>query len=88
ALFRAQIDGILPYTAQTPFTVADAYVTGGQVMAAEDVPEGNDLLKKELQEKLDQVTEKAKEEVKNIGGKVIEKSKELVREIWNRLPRP
>lgn len=87
-LFRAQIDGILPYTAQTPFTVADAYVTGGQVMAAEDVPEGNDLLKKELQEKLDQVTEKAKEEVKNIGGKVIEKSKELVREIWNRLPRP
>lgn len=88
ALFRAQIDGILPYTAQTPFTVADAYVTGGQVMAAEDVSEGNDLLKKELQEKLDQVTEKAKEEVKNIGGKVIEKSKELVREIWNRLPRP
>lgn len=88
ALFRAQIDGILPYTQQTPFAVADAYLTGGQVMAVEDVPQASNNGTSEWQEKLNQVTGKAKEEAKNIGGQVIEKSKELIRDIWDRLPQP
>ncbi len=34
-VFKSAAEGILPYTSKTGFSVADAYATGGQVVAAD-----------------------------------------------------
>ncbi|MFP9210051.1 penicillin-binding protein, partial [Enterococcus faecalis] len=36
-VFKSAAEGILPYTSKTGFSVADAYATGGQVVAADQV---------------------------------------------------
>ena len=84
-MFKAQAEGILPYTQQTPFTVADAYATGGKVMAAEDVPMQEEV-PPAWKEEVDKVTEKAKEGAKEFGKKVFEKSKDILRDLRDRLP--
>lgn len=84
-MFKAQAEGILPYTQPTPFTVADAYATGGKVMAAEDVPTQEEV-PPAWKEEVDKVTEKAKEGAKEFGKKVFEKSKDILRDLRDRLP--
>lgn len=88
ALFKAQAEGILPYTKQTPFAVADAYWTGGKVVAAEDVPnpetqtDNNEKWKAEIED----FTERAMNKGKELGGKAIEKGKEALRGLRDLLP--
>ncbi|MGX7150054.1 PBP1A family penicillin-binding protein [Enterococcus ureasiticus] len=69
-VFSSQTQGILPYTAQTPFTVADAYATGGVVQPASEVPttENDDAWKDSVKDIGGQV----KEGAKDIGGKIKE----------------
>lgn len=84
-MFKAQAEGILPYTNQTAFTVADAYETGGKVMTPDEVPtqkEEEPGWKKEVEK----VTDKAKEEAKEVGKKIINKSKDILRGFIDRLP--
>ena len=85
-MFKAQAEGILPYTQQTPFTVADAYLTDGKVMAVEDVPITEETTPPAWQQELDKFTDKAKKEVKDVGGKVFEKTKDILRGLRDRLP--
>lgn len=73
-VFSSQTQGILPYTQQTPFTVADAYVTGGVVQPAAEVAanENNDAWK---------------DSVKDIGGQVKEGAKDIgskIKEGWDK----
>jgi penicillin-binding protein 2A len=72
-VFSSQAQGIMPYTAQTPFTVADAYATGGIMQAAGEVPSVND--------------EAWKDNVKEIGGQVKEGAKDIsgkIKEGWDK----
>lgn len=88
ALFKAQAEGILPYTPQTPFSVANAYWTDGKVMAAEDVPDPETQVDKteKLKEEVEVFTERATIKAKEIGGKAIEKGKEVLRGLRDLLP--
>lgn len=69
-VFSSQTQGILPYTAQTPFSVADAYATGGIVQEAGTTAQtgNNDAWKDSVKDIGDQVQEGAKD----IGGKIKE----------------
>ena len=88
ALFKAQAEGILPYTPQTPFTVGDAYWTGGQVVAAEDAvdPATKNEEVEKWKEEVDDLAERAKVKAKEVGGKAIEKGKEVLRGLIDLLP--
>lgn len=73
-VFSNQAQGIMQYTAQTPFSVADAYATGGEVVAADQVPssESDDAWK---------------DTVKDIGGQVKDGAKDIggtIKEGWER----
>lgn len=68
-VFKSAAEGILPYTSNTSFSVADAYATGGEVVPADQVDnpsEAEDNAEK-WKENLDQYGEKAKEGLKNFG---------------------
>lgn len=88
ALFKAQAEGILPYTAQTPFTVADAYWTGGKVMAADEVPDPETQTDKSDQwkEELGDFTDRALNKGKEVGKKAVEKGKDVLRGLRDLLP--
>lgn len=81
-VFSSQAQGILPYTSQTPFTIADAYATGGEMKdAAELLPKNNDAWKDSVKEISGQVTEGAKD----ISGKIKEGAADLggkIKEGW------
>ncbi|WP_407856029.1 PBP1A family penicillin-binding protein [Enterococcus hailinensis] len=62
-VFKAEAESILPYVKQSAFNVADAYATGGQVVAADQV---------NTQEDSSSDSSKWKEDLKDIGGKVSE----------------
>lgn len=85
-MFKAQAEGILPYTQQTPFTVADSYLTGGKVMAAEDVPTVEETNPPAWQQEAEKFVDKAKQEAKEVGGKIIEKTKDFLRGLRDRIP--
>ena len=61
-VFKAEAESILPYAGQYSFEVADAYATGGQVVAADQVNQGE----------TNGDTSKWREELKDIGGKASE----------------
>ncbi|MHC5268506.1 PBP1A family penicillin-binding protein [Enterococcus sp. LJL98] len=88
ALFKAQAEGVLPYTAQTPFAVANAYWTGGKIQAADEVTapteesEQTDRWKEELEDFTDRALQKGKE----VGKKAIEKGKDVLRGLRDFLP--
>lgn len=72
-VFSNQTQGILPYTTQTPFTVADAYATGGIVQPAGEVPTNDN-------------SDAWKDSVKDIGGQVKEGAKDIggkLKEGWD-----
>lgn len=62
-VFKAEAESILPYVKQSTFNVADAYATGGQVVAADQV---------NTQEDSSSDSSKWKEDLKDIGGKASE----------------
>lgn len=62
-VFKAEAETILPYVKQSAFNVADAYATGGQVVAADQV---------NTQEDSSSDSSKWKEDLKDIGGKASE----------------
>lgn len=62
-VFKAEAESILPYVKQSAFNVADAYATGGQVVAADQV---------NTQEDSSSDSSKWKEDLKDIGGKASE----------------
>ena len=68
-VFKSAAEGILPYTSKTGFSVADAYATGGQVVAADQVGNtGNSNGESgNWQDNLNQYGEQAKEGLKNFG---------------------
>ncbi|MBL1224256.1 PBP1A family penicillin-binding protein [Enterococcus sp. BWR-S5] len=73
SVFNSQASGILPNTPNTPFTVADAYATGGAVVGASEdgtIDDGSNW----------------QDNVKDIGGQVQEGAKnigEQIKEGWN-----
>lgn len=68
-VFSSQAQGILPYTAQTPFTIADAYATGGVMQAAGEVPAVN---QDDWQDSMKEIGGQVKEGAKDVGGKIKE----------------
>lgn len=87
-VFQSEASGILPYSAGNSFTVADAYATGGKMMAADEVNENqsqNDQEWNEIKEKaqkgLDSFKEKAKEGLDVFG----EKAKDALQQFRDRL---
>ncbi len=86
-VFQSEASGILPYSAGNSFTVADAYATGGKMMAADEVDENqsqNDQEWNEIKEKaqkgLDSFKEKAKEGLDVFG----EKAKDALQQFRDR----
>lgn len=85
-IFKAEAESLLPYSQGTQFQVADAYWTGGKLMAADEVPDpesstsqnGNDW-----QQTIDDFAESAKEGMKEFGSKIKEGTKELFGGLWN-----
>ncbi len=85
-IFKAEAESLLPYSQGTQFQVADAYWTGGKLMAADEVPDpesstsqnGNDW-----QKTIDDFAESAKEGMKEFGSKIKEGTKELFGGLWN-----
>ncbi|OTP06811.1 penicillin-binding protein [Enterococcus sp. 10A9_DIV0425] len=73
-VFKSAAEGILPYTAQTKFNVADAYATGGQVVPADQVSDPSQATEadNDWQDQLNRYGEQAKEGLKSFGDKVKE----------------
>ena len=71
-----------------PFTVGNAYWTGGQVVAAEDAvdPATKNEEVEKWKEEVDDLAERAKVKAKEVGGKAIEKGKEVLRGLIDLLP--
>lgn len=84
-VFRAEAESILPYAGQYSFDVADAYVTGGQVVAADQVnQEGQNASNGQWREELKEIGGKASEgaasffeKAKAGADKLMEKGQEL-----------
>lgn len=84
-IFRAEAEGILPYTQGTSFAVADAYATGGKMMAADQVPEESpESDDSAWREDVDELAEKAKSGLKQFGEYFKEGTKEIIRGIRDR----
>ena len=87
-VFKAEAERILPYTQGTQFAVADAYWTGGKMMAADAVEQPTDGAveeKTEWQKEIDRFSDEVKEGLQKFGEKVKEGTKDLMREIRDRL---
>lgn len=85
-----QREGILPYTEQTRFNVADAYATGGQVVPADQVPDNsqtNEENQGNWQDNLDRYGEQAKDGLRNFGDMLREGVQgigDATRDLWRR----
>ena len=88
-VFKSAAEGILPYTSKTGFSVADAYATGGQVVAADQVGNtGNSNGESgNWQDNLNQYGEQAKEGLKNFGDMVKRRRSgigEAAKDLWRK----
>ncbi|KAF1303361.1 MULTISPECIES: PBP1A family penicillin-binding protein [Enterococcus] len=81
-VFRSMAQNILPYTAESSFTVADAYQTGGKVVAADEVDSDEES---DWDKSVDDFTEKAKNGLVEFGGRVKEGAKDLFKGIWGKI---
>ena len=68
-VFKAQAQGILPYTKNTAFSVVDAYQTGGKVMSPEEAQDAN---QPSVKKQVDDFAAQAKEGLETFGQKVKE----------------
>lgn len=89
-VFKSAAEGILPYTEQTRFNVADAYATGGQVVPADQVPDNsqtNEENQGNWQDNLDRYGEQAKDGLRNFGDMLREGVQgigDATRDLWRR----
>ncbi|OTN75135.1 hypothetical protein A5886_000205 [Enterococcus sp. 8G7_MSG3316] len=84
-VFKAEAENILPYTQGNQFQVADAYLTGGQLMAADEVPDtqsDDNSSSSNWQQSVNDFAESAKEGVKEFGDKIKEGTKDLFGGLW------
>ena len=88
-VFKSAAEGILPYTDKSSFSVADAYATGGQVVAADQV--NNDTQSNgetsQWQDNLNQYGEQAKDGLKKFGDLVKDGVKgvgEAAKDLWRK----
>lgn len=81
-VFKAEAEMLLPYTQGSQFEVADAYQTGGKLMAADEVTQSDDT-EKDWQKSVDEFTEKAKDGLQEFGNRVKEGTQELFGGLWN-----
>lgn len=84
-IFEAEAEGILPYTPGNSFAIADAYNTGGKMMAAEDVTDTTEVDDSAWKDEVDQIAEKAKSGLKKAGEYFKEGSKEIIKGILDRI---
>jgi penicillin-binding protein 2A len=85
-IFKAEAESLLPYSQGTQFQVADAYWTGGKLMAADEVPDPDSSTSQnsnDWQQTIDDFAESAKEGMKEFGSKIKEGTKELFGGLWN-----
>lgn len=85
-IFKAEAESLLPYSQGTQFQVADAYWTGGKLMAADEVPDPESSTSQnsnDWQQTIDDFAESAKEGMKEFGSKIKEGTKELFGGLWN-----
>jgi penicillin-binding protein 2A len=83
-IFKAEAESLLPYSQGSQFQVADAYQTGGKLMAADEVPDSNDSTNNDDWKKsVDDFAENAKEGLKDFGERVKQGTKELFGNLWN-----
>lgn len=68
-VFKAQAQGILPYTKNTAFPVVDAYQTDGKVMSPEEAQDAN---QPSVKKQVDDFAAQAKEGLETFGQKVKE----------------
>lgn len=73
-VFNSQASGILPSVKQTPFTVADAYATGGEMVAGNDSITGNGS---DWKDSVKDIGGKVQDGAEGIGGKIKEGAKEV-----------
>lgn len=66
-VFKSAAEGILPYTEQTPFEVANAYTTGGQMTPVDETNSSSEDNNSQWRENIDRYGEQAKEGLKGIG---------------------
>ena len=88
-VFKSAAEGILPYTEQKPFPVADAYATGGKVVPADQVNNNTQTNENSEQwkENLNKYGEQAKDGLKNIGDMVKEGVRglgEAAKDLWRK----
>ena len=88
-VFKSAAEGILPYTEQEPFPVADAYATGGKVVPADQVNNNTQTNENSEQwkENLNKYGEQAKDGLKNIGDMVKEGVRglgEAAKDLWRK----
>ena len=88
-VFKSAAEGILPYTDKSSFSVADAYATGGQVVADDQV--NNDTQSNgetsQWQDNLNQYGEQAKDGLKKFGDLVKDGVKgigEAAKDLWRK----
>lgn len=87
-VFNNQAQGILQYTDQTPFNVADAYATGGEVVAASEVNTEGSSDSGAWKDTVKDVGDQVKEGAKDLGGTIKEgweKAKTGLQNIWGGL---
>lgn len=83
-IFKAEAESLLPYSQGSQFQVADAYMTGGKLMAADEVPDPNESTDNDDWKKsVDEFAENAKEGLKDFGERVKQGTKELFGNLWN-----
>lgn len=69
-VFKAEAQGILPYTKNTSFNVVDAYQTDGKVMTPEQANSQKQTTEQEVKDKVNDFAQKAKEGLDDFGQKV------------------
>ncbi|MBP2099384.1 PBP1A family penicillin-binding protein [Enterococcus rivorum] len=82
-IFNSQASGIMPHTKQTPFTVADAYATGGEMVAA---GQGQQEPNSDWKDNVQDIGGKVKEGAQDIGGKLKEGADDIggkIKEGWD-----
>ncbi|EPH96053.1 penicillin-binding protein, 1A family [Enterococcus faecalis 13-SD-W-01] len=66
-VFKSAAEGILPYTEQTPFEVANAYTTGGSATPVDETNSSSEDNSSQWRENIDRYGEQAKEGLKGFG---------------------
>ncbi|HLQ39471.1 MAG TPA: PBP1A family penicillin-binding protein [Tetragenococcus sp.] len=85
AVFKAEAEQMLPYSQNTQFPVADAYATGGKVVAASDVTQNSET-DQNWQEGVDRFKDDAKQGLGEFGEKIKQGGRELFDQFKNYLP--